>query len=95
MAYDSNRHRVVLFGGTHLGYVSTLLGDTWEWDGTDWTDATPSRSPSSREGHAMVYDVARQRVVLFGGIGAEGRLDDVWEWDGREWRGTLSATESQ
>jgi hypothetical protein len=33
----------------------------------------------------MGYDVRRQRVVLYGGIGAEGRMDDLWEWDGEDW----------
>ncbi len=31
----------------------------------------------------MVYDAGR--VVLYGGIGADGRLDDLWEWDGASW----------
>jgi hypothetical protein len=34
--------------------------------------------------HAMAYDEARRRVVLFGGAGAGsfGELSDTWEWDG-------------
>ena len=33
----------------------------------------------------MAYDAARQRVVLFGGIGSTGYLGDTWEWDGTTW----------
>jgi hypothetical protein len=34
----------------------------------------------------MVYDGARNRVVVFGGLGPNGsRLDDTWEWDGSTW----------
>jgi hypothetical protein len=32
MAYDSYRGRCVLFGGIGEGY----LGDTWEWNGSNW-----------------------------------------------------------
>src|SRR5919202_6443541 len=41
--------------------------------------------PSPRSGHAMAYDAARQRVVLFGGDTSVGRQSDTWEWDGRAW----------
>ena len=40
MAYDSNRDRVVLFGG---GVERQRLGDTWEWDGKVWTLAELTR----------------------------------------------------
>jgi hypothetical protein len=33
----------------------------------------------------MAYDVARQRVVLFGGADATTALADTWEWDGAIW----------
>ena len=36
MAYDSNRGRTVLFGGLGGAGVGNL-GDTWEWDGENWT----------------------------------------------------------
>ena len=39
--------------------------------------------PSARSGHAMVYDTARDRIVLFGGSNGGG---DTWEWDGRSWQ---------
>jgi hypothetical protein len=32
----------------------------------------------------MAYDIARQRVVCFGGR-ALGQLSDTWEWDGSNW----------
>jgi hypothetical protein len=35
----------------------------------------------------MVYDSARQVIVLFGGSSGDGqKLDDTWEWDGAAWR---------
>jgi hypothetical protein len=33
----------------------------------------------------MAFDWARERVVLFGGIGPGGFVSDTWEWDGTDW----------
>jgi hypothetical protein len=33
----------------------------------------------------MVYDAARQRVVLFGGNQVVSGTNDTWEWDGSAW----------
>src|SRR5207247_577924 len=41
-------------------------------------------SPSARAYHAMTYDSARGRVVLFGGYDGSYR-GDTWEWDGSAW----------
>lgn len=41
--------------------------------------------PAPRMDHAMAYDAARQRVVLFGGIDARGTFGDTWLWDGAYW----------
>src|SRR5262249_12266836 len=79
LAYDSARGVTVLFGGT--GYAD-YLADTWEWDGTTWTQRISG--PSARTLHAMAYDSARRVTVLFGGTGA-GYLADTWEWDGVNW----------
>lgn len=82
IAYDSSRHRVVLFGGYDPGGV---LGDTWEWDGTLWLQRISPTSPSARDGLAMAYDSIRQRVVLYGGSVGGVPLGDTWEWDGATW----------
>src|SRR5262245_11281982 len=66
MAYDSARHRLVLFGGYSARLGESRLGDTWEWDGDIWRRVSTT-GPSPRAGHAMAYDSARGRVVLFGG----------------------------
>jgi len=85
MAYDAARGRVVLFGGDPGGInTDPPFGDTWEWDGTAWSQRASS-GPAPRTGHAMAYDAARGRIVLFGG-GLRGQLlGDTWEWDGTVW----------
>jgi len=50
---------------------------------TAWTKLSPTTNPPSRSMHAMVYDSARDRVVVFGGGGAY--LNDTWEFDGKTW----------
>lgn len=88
MAYDSARERVVLFGGGQpsAGGPSTLLGDTWEFDGATWVQAAPSASPSPRAAHALAYDRKRGRVVLAFGVNEANQiLNDGWEWDGTQW----------
>ncbi len=85
MAYDAARDRVVLFGGSD-GEDDVFWHDTWEWDGRVWHRMEHrNQGPSARKKHAMAYDAARQRVVLFGGYDGNDRFDDTWEWDGQTW----------
>ncbi|HLQ37424.1 MAG TPA: hypothetical protein VK348_06470, partial [Planctomycetota bacterium] len=58
--------------------------DTWEYDGTTWLQVAGA-GPSARHDHAMAYDLARGRTLLFGGSDAGGRLSDTWEYDGSTW----------
>lgn len=60
----------------------------------NWVKINPSgATPSPRVGHQMVYDSARNKVILFGGQTTQGALfggqnltgqllNDIWEWDG-------------
>ena len=66
MAYDAATGTVVLFGGTNR---HGLLGDTWTWNGTTWTEQTPATSPPARSQAMMAYDAATGTPVLFGGSG--------------------------
>ncbi len=50
----------------------------------DWVLRDPGGLVPGRYGHALVYDSARSRLVLFGGYGG-GLLGDTWEWDGAAW----------
>lgn len=85
MAFDSSRGMVVLFGGA-FGGVGATYADTWEWDGTNWTQRAPSHSPPARARHAMAFDAARGRVVVYGGTDSSfSYLGDTWEWDGVDW----------
>jgi hypothetical protein len=84
--------RTVLFGGiasiasAAAPPLPALFGRSWEWDGKHWT-ARQDMGPGNRAFHAMAFDEARSRVVLFGGSpvpqGTEGvgarAHGDTWE----------------
>jgi hypothetical protein len=88
MAFDSARSKIVLFGGYD---GSGNVSDTWEWNGTIWTQLSPATNPPGRSGHAMAYDTARGVTVLFGGDHG-GEFDDTWEWNGTNWTQRSPAT---
>ncbi|MDP6930975.1 MAG: hypothetical protein QF412_14850, partial [Planctomycetota bacterium] len=44
---------------------------------TNWKQIKSASSPSARHHHAMAYDSARQRTILFGGITGS---DETWEY---------------
>ena len=83
MTFASRRDVVVLFGGDVGGSV---VGDTWEWDGSHWRQAADF-GPKPCRGAAMTS--AAGATVLFGGLEPTGqppRLSHVtWQWDGQRW----------
>jgi len=75
-------------------------GDTWEWNGTTWSQVAVSGGPVHWEAAtpnlgmyavSMVWDPAVQRVVLLGGtiglpqVFTGASQYDAWEWDGSFW----------
>jgi hypothetical protein len=95
IAFDGDRGRAVLFGGMDAQYVR--LGDTWEWDSrtAKWMVMTPPGfTPRARSGHALVYDAARKKTVLYGGSAGslvQDYMEDTWTWDGASWTRVGSA----
>lgn len=78
MVYDSQRQRVMLFGGAG----GSFQNDTWEWDGNDWIQISGTPAPRFREYHAMAYDPGRAKVLLYGGYSlGPATLQDTWEYD--------------
>jgi Putative Ig domain len=83
MAYDPETSDLVLFSGSNNNGVD--LNDTWIFDGSNWTQATPVSSPPPRDDAMMTYDPSIEEVVLFGGAINTRPLDDTWTWDGSSW----------
>lgn len=53
MALDPARSRVVLFGGYVAVGTASASDDTWEWDGTTWSQATTTVRPLARSEATM------------------------------------------
>ena len=85
MVFDPATGQVLLFGGESTTSPLTPLGDTWVWDGTNWTPVASS-GPNPRRGSAMAYDPVRNRVVLFGGYDGTTLYGDTWTWNGSSWQ---------
>lgn len=84
MAFDSTRNLVYLHGGSGNSHN---LDDFWVWDGVQWTEVLDQggTTPGERADHAMVYDSARDRLVLFGGNADSSIRAKTYEWDGGAW----------
>jgi hypothetical protein len=85
MAYDSDRGVTVFFGGEYSDAGSSTISyynDTWEYNSGQWRKIKINGSiPDVRSGHAMAYDLARKRVVLFGGVKQDGvYFGDTWTY---------------
>lgn len=89
MVFDNATHKIVLFGGISSVDRGTKLpyefGDTWERSGIRWVQKFPNHSPSKRSAHTMIYDSARERVVLFGGRTGTTNLNDTWVYRNDDW----------
>lgn len=89
MVYDSNRSRILLFGGKS---GKETLNDTWVFDSGDWRHLDTPNAPSPRTNAGAAFDLIRDRVILFGGYftTSDGKTTtnyyDTWEFDGTTWR---------
>ncbi|HRZ78924.1 MAG TPA: C-type lectin domain-containing protein, partial [bacterium] len=93
MVFDAKRNVTVLYGGRGF------LGDTWEWNGTSWTERTitdpegdgnPANSMVSPE---MAYHSESGSVLLFGGD-LETDTFVIWKYDGTSYKLISSTRET-
>jgi hypothetical protein len=91
MVHDTDRVTLTLFGGVLDD--GSYDGRTWEWiNSIDGWNVVSTTGPSVRGNHAMAFDAARSRTVLFGGIASNlVELGDLWEWNGTQWSQVSSA----
>jgi hypothetical protein len=82
MAYDSSADKTIMFGGEG---DNDHLADTWAYDYTTntWNERNPTvvgGTLTPRVAHAMVYDSAANRMIMFGGW-YYVCLGDTWTYD--------------
>lgn len=81
MAFATARGRVVACAGQQtVSNLWTVYGDLREWDGQSWSVVSPF-GPSPRVAPGLAFDVARGRLVMFGGAVPSGGTDlGCWEF---------------
>ncbi|MBI5481754.1 MAG: hypothetical protein HY906_23055, partial [Deltaproteobacteria bacterium] len=87
MAFDLGGNQTVLFGGLASSFEYSQA--TWYWNGAAWIDVCPtgcSPIPAHRSHHAMAYEQANQRVIMYGASQVSGSAD-TWalKWGGTEY----------
>ncbi len=87
IVFDQNRNKVIMFGGwTNSQLGNDILGDTWEYDGTNWAQISSTTSPPARSNMQMVYAPNLGGVVLFGGTGRDHvYYNDTWLYNEQGW----------
>lgn len=75
LVYDAARKETLL----STGYS---CAQTWTWNGSVWTQETPTTLPGN-DYRTGCYDASRQCVVMVVGNQSTGLR--TWEWDGSNW----------
>jgi hypothetical protein len=82
-AFDQLRGVIVVYGGIS---ANGFPAEVWEWSQNGWSTIPAPPGFRGRARHAMVYDEARGRTVMFGGtVDGVGVSNDTWLWDGTTW----------
>jgi hypothetical protein len=81
-AHDARTGRSVLFGGAD----TVALADTWEFDGTTWSQNPSAGGPPAQLDAAMAYDPGREELVLLDATG------QAWVYVDRAWTALATAT---
>src|SRR5262245_50977907 len=81
--YDALRDRMVVFGGYDGSAPNPYRNDVWALSlagSPTWSPLIPSGTPPGiRSDHSLLYDLVRDRMVVFGGTaGAAPFFNDVW-----------------
>lgn len=82
MAFDGTN--VVLYGGRGESSTSGVFEDTWLYNGTTWSQATPGTSPFGRYGHELA-NLDGVGTLMFGGTNVLNFLEETWLWNGSNW----------
>ena len=83
MVYADHLDAFVMYGGQDS--LRKNDSTTWLLKDSKWTKLTIP-GPGARYHFGLSYDVARKKVVLYGGYNSQGLMADTWEFDGNQWQ---------
>ena len=91
-AFDAAGNRLLFVGGIQPS-PSTILGQTWSWNGTVWTQLSPAGGTIPRWGHGLVRNTQNNRLITFGGRSPtlSAYASDTQEWTGTAWQTIVTA----
>ena len=91
-AFDAAGNRLRFVGGIQPS-PSTILGQTWSWNGTVWTQLSPAGGTIPRWGHGLVRNTQNNRLITFGGRSPtlSAYASDTQEWTGTAWQTIVTA----
>jgi len=80
-AFHRSLGQVMLYGGSTNCGTGPYSPALWRYDGSAWICECADCAPGPRWGHALVYDSANDRLLLFGGT-SDGSTskNDLWQW---------------
>lgn len=83
MAYDPVSDECIAY--TAMFGTFPIVG-TWRYQGTYWEHVLTVDQPPARCNPNMVYDAARNRIVMYGGTNNNANSrNDTWEYHGGNW----------
>ena len=97
MSYDAVNRVTVLYSGNVSG--TSFPDDTWTYNGTDWTQKSPTHTPGTLSGtshgrvaHKMCSDPISGGLLMAGGFINGATTDNlVYHWSGTDWTSTTPA----
>lgn len=95
IVYDSFRGVAVMYGGGNTSFFGgPSIDQTWEFDGTTWSQITTTHTPGGLSLMGIAFDSARNRTVVYGGV-SDSRFPiaagGTWEYDGFDWTQVTTA----
>ena len=86
---DTVRGVSVLYGGLASNIsIPPPNSDTWEWNGTTWTQITTPANAGPRYQYGACFDSIRARTVMYGGSTTQLLAppnNQTWEYNGTTW----------
>jgi hypothetical protein len=96
-AFDPGTGNVILYGGLSSDDQTTVYDQTWEWNGSNWTQDAAASGPGQLQQASLADDPASSQLILFGGEANaqpnySGLSNRTWQWTGSTWTQLAPAT---